>query len=315
MSIKISCVMDTPAKFQHQTLLWALTLLERGGRRPEDLVVHTVEGAPRQQIELLRSLGIQVTSVRRYSRVHPFLNKLRQLESEALSAADHVVLSDTDVAFCAPIGPWIAGDRPRIKIVDVANPPLAMWRTLFKAAGLSASPRAALTSLDGIETYANNCNGGLYILPQPVFATLRTAWPRWVEWVLRQRSILGRFQTHVSQISFALAMEEMGIEVDLLPLALNFPTNFPLAYLAGKDLAPVVIHYHARLERTGNLATIGLAKVDAAIREINALLANHADTALMQAYRRQVAIANGLPARAQHQVSRVVRRLRKIAAL
>ena len=315
MSIKFSCVMDTPAKFQHQTLLWALTLLERGGRRPDDLVVHAVEGTPRPQIELLRSLGIQVASVARYSRVHPFLNKLRQLESEALSAADHVVLTDTDLAFCAPIDPWIAGERPRIKIVDIANPPLAMWRTLFKAAGLSGSPRAALTSLDGVETYANNCNGGLYILPQPVFTALRTAWPRWVEWVLGQRSILGRFQTHVSQISFALAMEEMGIEVDLLPLTLNFPTNFPLSYLADKDTTPVVIHYHSKLDRTGNLAAIGLAKVDAAIRETNALMANNAGTAPMQAYRRQIAVANGLPARAQHQVRRVVRRLRKIAAV
>src|SRR5262249_47722949 len=147
MSIKISCVMDTPVKFQHQTLLWALTLLERGGRRPEDLVVHAVEGTPQQQIDLLRSLGIQIAPVRRYSRVHPFLNKLRQLESDALRIADHVVLTDTDLAFCAPIDPWIAGERPRVKIVDVANPPLEIWRTLFKAAGLSAAPPAALTSL------------------------------------------------------------------------------------------------------------------------------------------------------------------------
>ncbi len=315
MPFKFSCVMDTPVKFQHQTLLWALTLLERARLRPENLVVHAVEGTPQKQIELLRGLGIQVDPVRRYSRAHPFLNKLRQLESETLRAADHVVLSDTDLAFCAPITSWIEGDRPRIKIVDIANPPLPIWRNLFKAAGFSGSPRAALTSLDGLETYANNCNGGLYILPRAVFAQLRTAWPRWVEWVLGQRPILGRFQMHVSQISFALAMEEMGIEVDLLPLALNFPTNFPLTYLAGKDVAPAVIHYHANLDRAGNLAPIGLEKVDAAIRETNAFMASRADSPLMQAYRREIAIANGLPARAQHQLRRVARKLQKMARL
>ena len=48
MATKFSCVMDTPVKFQHQTLLWALTLLERGGLRAEDLVVHAVEGTPRK---------------------------------------------------------------------------------------------------------------------------------------------------------------------------------------------------------------------------------------------------------------------------
>src|ERR1041385_356629 len=141
MPIKFSCVMDTPAKFQHQTLLWALTLLERGGLRPEDLVVHAMEGTPSKQVELLRTLGIQLVPVRRYSRVHPFLNKLRQLDSETLRGADHVVLSDTDLAFRAPVGPWIGGDRPRIKIVDVANPPLQIWRARLKAAGFFAPPR------------------------------------------------------------------------------------------------------------------------------------------------------------------------------
>lgn len=313
MPIKFSCVMDTPVKFQHQTLLWALTLLERGGARAEDLVVHAVEGTPRKQIELLRGLGIQVDPVRRYSRAHPFLNKLRQLESKTLQAADHVVLSDTDLAFCAPLGSWIAGDRPRVKIVDIANPPLPIWQTLFKAAGFSNPPRAALTSLDGVETYANNCNGGLYILPQAVFGALRTPWPRWVEWVLGQRAILGRFRTHVSQISFALAMEEMGIEVDLLPLALNFPTNFAPTLLVGKDVAPAVIHYHAHLDRTGNLAPIGLAKVDAAIAATNALMAEQAKSAVMLEYRRRVAEAEGIPERARAQLRRVVRKLRKTA--
>jgi hypothetical protein len=81
MSVKYSCVMDTPAKFQHQALLWALTLVCRGGQAPENLVVHAVEGTSQKQIDLLRSFGVQVPIVSRYSSVHPFLNKLRQLES------------------------------------------------------------------------------------------------------------------------------------------------------------------------------------------------------------------------------------------
>ncbi len=315
MPIKYSCVMDTPARFQHQTLLWALTLLQRGGQPPGNLVVHAVEGASQRQIGLLRDLGIQVDVVRRYSAVHPFLNKLRQLESETLRAADHVVLCDTDLAFCAPIDSWVSGERPRIKIVDVANPPLAIWKTLFSAAGFSAPPRPALTSLDGIETYANNCNGGLAILPRAVFAAVPSTWPRWVEWVLRQGSVLGRFRTHVFQISFALAMEELGIAVDLLPLALNFPTNLPVPGLADLDVDPAVIHYHGNLDSAGRLNPIGLPKVDAAIAATNALMADQAGSALMQDYRRRIAQANGMPERARAQFGRVVRKLRKTARI
>ena len=313
MPIKYSCVMDTPARFQHQTLLWALTLLQRGGQSPGNLVVHAIEGASQRQIGVLRDLGIQVDVVRRYSAVHPFLNKLRQLESETLHAADYVVLCDTDLAFCAPIDAWVTGERARIKIVDVANPPLAIWKTLFEAAGFSVPPRPAPTSLDGKETYANNCNGGLYILPRSVFAALPAAWPRWVEWVLRQGSILGRFRTHVSQISFALVMEEMGIAVDLLPLALNFPTNLPVPGLADHDVDPAVIHYHGNLDSAGRLNPIGLPKVDSAIAATNSLMADQAASALMKDYRRRIDQANGMPERARMQLSRVVRKLRKTA--
>ena len=313
MPIKYSCVMDTPAKFQHQTLLWALTLLDRGGQPPGNLVVHAVEGTPYDQVGLLRDLGIRVDVVRRYSTLHPYLNKLRQLESEALRSCDHVVLCDTDLVFCAPIDSWVTGERPRVKIVDVANPPLAIWKTLFSAAGFSVPPRPALTSLDGIETYANNCNGGLYILPQAIFAALSTAWPRWAEWVLCQGNTLGRFRTHVSQISFALAMEEMGVEVDLLPLSLNFPTNLRFANLADRDMDPAVIHYHANLDRAGRLASIGLPKVDAAIAATNTLMTNRAEAPLMQAYGQLIGRATSPRERARMQIRRAVRKLGKLA--
>jgi hypothetical protein len=314
MSTKYSCVMDTPAKFQHQALLWALTLVRRGGQAPENVIVHAVEGTPQNQIELLRSFGVQVFVVPRYSSVHPFLNKLRQLESETLRAADYVVLCDTDLVFCSPIDAWVVGDRPRVKIVDIANPPLQMWQMLFTAAGLSKPPRPAVASLDGTQTYANNCNGGLYILPRAVFNTLPHVWPRWVQWVLRQGKILGRYRTHVSQISFGLAMEELGIEVDLLPLALNFPTNLKVPNLAMHDTVPAVIHYHANLDRAGLLRPIGLPRLDAAVAEVNALIEAESGIPLMQGYRRRVAQANGLPALARAQTGRVIRKIRKLAS-
>jgi hypothetical protein len=314
MSIKYSCVMDTPGKFQHQALLWALTLVRRGGQAPENLIVHAVEGTSQKQIDLLRSFGVQVPIVPRYSSVHPFLNKLRQLESETLRAADHVVLCDTDLAFCSPIDAWVVGDRPRVKIVDIANPPLQLWQMLFAAAGLAARPRPAATSLDAAETYANNCNGGLYILPRAIFHALRDIWPRWVEWVLRQRKILGRFRTHVSQISFGLAMEELGVQVDLLPLALNFPTNLKVPNLATHDVTPAVIHYHSNLDRAGFLRPIGLPRVDAAAGDVNALIAAEASGPLMREYSGHVAQANGLPALVHTQAGRVIRKVRKLVS-
>jgi hypothetical protein len=312
MTIRYSCVMDTPAKFQHQALLWALSLVHCAGQAPGNLLVHAVEGTSRRQIDLLREFGVGVVVVPRYSSELPFLNKLRQLESEDLRAADHVVLCDTDLAFCSSIDDWVQGDRPRIKIVDVANPPLTVWRNLFAAAGFNTAPRPAATSLDGEQTYANNCNGGLCILPRAVFLALPEVWPRWIDWTWRQGHVLGRFRTHCFQISFALAMEELGIEVDLLPLALNFPTNLMTPGLEARDVSPAVIHYHANLDALGDLRPIGLRQVDAAVNRINGLMAAEARTALMRDYRARVQAANSAPARAQAQLGRALRKARQL---
>jgi hypothetical protein len=108
-------------------------------------------------------------------------------------------------------------------------------------------------------------------------------------------------------------MEEMGIAVDLLPLALNFPTNLPVRGLANHDVDPAVIHYHGNLDSAGRLNPIGLPKVDAAIVATNALMADQAQSALMQDYHRRIDQANGVGERARTQLSRVLRKLRKTA--
>ncbi len=89
--------------------------------------------------------------VPRCGAVFPFLNKLRQLETPALRDGNHIGLCDTDLAFASSIDDWIVGDRPRNKIVDIANPPRAIWQPLFTAAGFGRSPRPAKTFLDARE--------------------------------------------------------------------------------------------------------------------------------------------------------------------
>ena len=103
--------------------------------------------------------------------------------------------------------------------------------------------------------------------------------------------------------------------VDLLPLALNFPTNLPVPGLADHDVDPAVIHYHGNLDSAGRLNPIGLPKVDSAIAATNSLMADQAASALMKDYRRRIEQANGMPERARMQLGRVVRKLRKTARI
>jgi len=68
-------------------------------------------------------------------------------------------------------------------------------------------------------------------------------------------------------------MEELGVQVDLLPLALNFRPISNVPNLAAHDVTPAVIHYHSNLDRAGFLRPIGLPRVDAAAGDVNALIA------------------------------------------
>src|SRR5581483_10911075 len=199
-------------------------------------------------------------------------NKLTQLASSTLAEADRVVLCDCDLAFCGDLSPITAGQEVRAKLVDLANPPVHHWRWLLAEAGFHGAPRLAEATYDGQPTFANNFNGGLYVLPQAAFLALRTVWPRWNSWVLQRSDRLGRWAQHADQISFGLAIEELGLDVSRLRPEMNFPSHLDYADRAEADVAdPRVLHYHHLNERS-RLTGTGLAHVDAAIGRVNRLL-------------------------------------------
>src|SRR6266550_4676354 len=191
-----SCVCDVPAKYRSQTLVWVRTLLELAGRSPEELVVHMI-GTDRDFERALEEYEVTVVHVPAFDTRRPYSNKLVQLTSEALRECDFAVLCDCDLAFCDDISAWVTGDAVRAKLVDLANPPLEYWRRLFREAGFAHAPAGVHPTHEGIATYANNLNGGLYILPAQAFEELARAWPRWRAWTVKRETLLGPYAVHV----------------------------------------------------------------------------------------------------------------------
>jgi SAM-dependent methyltransferase len=72
---------------------------------------------------------------------------------------------------------------------------------------------------------------------------------------------------HIDQVSFALAMRDLGATVQLLDIAWNYPTNVPPDALP--DITPQIIHYHAELTSGRKLKTVGLNKPDQEITKLN----------------------------------------------
>ncbi|MCD6072038.1 MAG: hypothetical protein K0S42_2554 [Microvirga sp.] len=269
-----SCVVDAKPLYLFQGMVFARTLIELAGVRPEAIVVHLIEGVPASAERALSELGVRTIPVHPFDPRHPYSNKLVQLQTEVLREPDYAVLCDSDLAFVTDIEDWIGGDRLRAKPVDYARPPLTAWRILLKTFGLAQEVTSISATHTGEETYANNFNGGLYIIPQRVLAALRQAWPEWNRRLLQARDRLGPHFVHVDQISLGFALAGLGHIGEPLPLELNLPTHLPLPAHYRPISPPRVLHYHKRIDLAGRLVGTGDALVDIAIDRVNAVIEN-----------------------------------------
>lgn len=271
MGSTYSCVVDRPPLFAYQAMLWAKTLVGLSGIAPEQVYIHFIEGCDSRVIDLFRGVGINAISVPPFDARHPYCNKLQQLASAPLQDADFVVLCDCDLAFVEPFGEIVRGDRVRAKIVDTAGL-TELWPTIFDRAGFGGKPLAARTSQSGLSTDVNYCNGGLYVIPKNLMKDLAVTWPKWARWLLDRPDLLPDTPQFVDQVAFALAMAELGQEVDHLTPEYNCPTH------AGNELGslngpPKILHYHRMLDRNGLLKSTGNELVDRQVGRVNKFLA------------------------------------------
>jgi len=269
-----SCVVDAKPHYYRQCLHWLATLLASGSATPDMLCVHTLGGIPAAFEALLGRLGVRRIPIAAFpSPDSPYCNKLMQLKSRALAEYDTIVLLDTDMAFAADIRPILRETRLAAKIVDTSSPPLTLLDRLLRASGLSRKPTCIPSDFGRGETYAGNCNGGLYAFSREALRELAPYWLKWAYWTLEQKRLLGDYIKHTDQIGFCFALLETGMSVEQLDITMNFPTHLKPATYAGRQFEkPSVLHYHGNTDPSGLLRPIGLPAVDAAIATVNAAI-------------------------------------------
>jgi trehalose 2-sulfotransferase len=288
-TVRYSCVVDTDLRFEYQSLIWALTLLHLAKRPASDLVVHAVKGVRPQHIDRLRGMGIEVVTVDRWPLKNRYSNKLRQFESPALDT-DIVVMTDCDLAFSADPSGLLPTEALGAKVVDGGAPPYPMWVNLFDLAGLDSDRLPLARATQSLNwTYANNLNGGFLSVPRALMAPLGAAWSEWFVWVLehsqgfwqvgdRRFGFGGMFGKHIDQISFGMALADLGLPVATLPDEVNFTINPPFIDRGVSE--DLVLHYHSRLTDRGLLKPTGVANVDRAVNAVNDLLTMHESAVL-----------------------------------
>ena len=287
-SIAFSCIVDRPRYLMAQCFVWVNCMLEIQKLPPASLFVHVTAVADPEFLTWLESLGVNVVQVPAFDSRSPHCNKICQLRSFAERKFDQVVLMDCDTAWIGD-APFLRGEPVAGKIVDNARPSESVLTALFRAAGLG-EPDWIEVSIPKGEDYRrsdrNNFNGGLYILDGQLATKLDPLWRKWATWCLDRRDSFGvsdsdgqlsRVDTSMAfprvepralacdQVSFALALRELGISGAQLPIEWNYPTYSPTL----PNVTPQILHYSRHFKPPFKLRKTGISRPDQAIDALN----------------------------------------------
>jgi hypothetical protein len=213
----------------------------------------------------LARLGVDV---RVSSPVHPAVpqaNKLRMLDEP--DRYDVLFALDTDVLVTGDFTKY-AGDSFRAKPADAD--PIEEWPEIFDAAGVPFPAERVVTTTEPKETVPY-FNSGVLVIPAPLVEPLRDRWLARLQMPMDWPSVRNRPWTR-DQIALTLALADVGVVCDPLPVAANFPTTVPTRVGDPDEIRPELVHHHHRVSRLGEVLRVGYAQPDAAIAAANAVV-------------------------------------------
>lgn len=272
--LAVGCVADSSAKYLDQ----ALRLLQSwrwfaGEMAAADFYVCVVEAVPPEYRDAYEALDAHVRIVQRFSAAHPPSNKLRFLELPELAGADRVVLLDCDTLVVQPPLRLFSTADLAAKMADFATVPQAVFARLFAAFELPLPPAAEHCTVSGQPTIAY-FNAGVLSFSPRAMDRLVPAWLRFNRALLEQPRLLGDASHFCEQASLSLALAACQTRYEAFGNEMNFPAHCrdlpPDSGFGTTD--PVIIHYHALIDRNGLLEPSPYARVDQRLRTFNARL-------------------------------------------
>lgn len=290
MKTVISCVVDDHPKFLMQAWNLACSLMEVGDwpSPKTTFLLHHTPSVSRKRLKVLENMGAKLVEIEPFGTGNAaYCNKLRQLETAEVQAADVALLLDADVVAARSLHPILESKVVRGKIVDYPNPPAEIWKELLEGTPFheTSLPGGAPSLCPKSWTPATNFNGGVYVLPQHAIKVLATLWPKWSLYCLANSDRLHHFAQHSDQMGFALAMLESGLSFAPLELGQNFPLHLQAAdYEAIAPCTIEIIHYHWQMDDHGLPKPLGLNWIDEQVREVSTRIAR----------RRRAAFDNGI---------------------
>ncbi len=146
------------------------------------------------------------------------------------------------------VKPFLTLKSIQAKIVDVDYPSLGVLEEIAKAAGLNPLPSICRTDADNKTTFVGYCNGGFYSIPKAFSNVLSKSWKFWALWLLDNLEPLRRVgrEINVDQVSFWLAISQLGLPFSAAPSNVNYFTHFDGEHWYFDTSRPIsLLHYHA----------------------------------------------------------------------
>jgi hypothetical protein len=216
-TVALCCVVDAHPRFYVECVLWALCAT----RNLPDYFkpfVYVVGDVPSDLLDWVRSQKIEVRAASPVVAGSPHSNKIAPFLGS--HDADFTVVCDADLYWVCDPSHLLTSGRVRAAPNNHACPPPRIFRSILSACGLERPYRpgmALFTGSEGIrETHINNISAGIVVAPRSRAPELAEAWRKWAAWLVRNRHLLEAWAVHVDQVGFALAMEELGEDVEHL---------------------------------------------------------------------------------------------------
>jgi hypothetical protein len=182
-----------------------------------------MDAVPTELTAWANSQGVEIRRASAVVQGSPHSNKIAPFLDQ--HETDFLIVCDTDLFFIDDPSAILTTDRFRAPPNNHCNPPPRIFRRILDACGLGRPYRPGMALFKGAhgqrETHINNISAGVVVAPQSRYADFAAKWRKWAAWLVDNRHLLERWAVHVDQVAFALALEELGEDVEFLPPQMN----------------------------------------------------------------------------------------------
>lgn len=245
----IGCVAENSPKYRSQALKLVQSIRWFGGRMAgANIIVCMVDEAEPKFVEELKRWGAFVQVVKRFSKVHAPSNKIRFLELPETASYDTIILMDCDTIIVSDPLNYIKKGKFQAAMAGMINVSYSNFQELFTHYHLPIPAQDFKTTIKGEPTIWY-CNAGVLIFPQKNLTSFLSTWKRYIYDLYENQHFLEKF-FFCEQVALTLAYFTNQIPFKELPKEMNYHLN-PKIFTRGKQLDPVIIHYHRYYKKNG----------------------------------------------------------------